>query len=201
MHIEFSSHTQRLRRNLIGASFVIIAVAGFDVRVGSAAAGGLQLENLTTDAVLIILLAFVLYHLVIFGIYAFEDYRVWELKTTERQAAGFGGGISLVDLSNDMENVADTLTKILENGGSIISRNQEILNEADASQLKRSARSARIYAERWKSLPRITRFRFWALDIGLAGVTTAVAIMFVLSWIPKGALGLLFIAAPAISNP
>lgn len=179
--IEFSEMTNRLHRNLMVSASLIVAITYFNIEIRKASNSGVDFENLTTRAVLLSLIAILIYHAGAFCIRAFEEYREWELKLTDKNATAFGGGVFDVDLAEQMYNVGDLLIKILRNGGAISRNNQEIISAEEAAQLKDAGASARIYGKRFSNFPKITRFRFWVWDIGMTGIITSVAVFFGLS--------------------
>lgn len=175
--IEFSEMTNRLHRNLMVSASLIIVITYFNIEIRKASNSGVDFENFTTRAILVSLIAILIYHTGAFCIRAFEEYREWELKLADKNATAFGGGVFNVDLAQQMHSVGDLLVKILRNGGVISRNNQEILSAEEATQLKNAAASARIYANRFSNFPKITRFRFWAWDIGVTGIITGVAVI------------------------
>ena len=58
--IDFSDTTNRLRRNLVGAAFVIIVIVHFGIEItpGSVSPLGWRIENISTDVALKILVVF-----------------------------------------------------------------------------------------------------------------------------------------------
>ena len=183
--IQFSDATNKLRRNLLLVAALIIALAGFDIKLTKASTSGIEFENITTNVVLAVLLALLIYHLVAFAIHAFEEYRHWELALVKKQTTYFGGGIGFIELADQMRDAGDALEKIIKNSGAISAGNQQILDVNDASHLKELSGAARVYAKRLQNFPSITRFRFWFLDIGFVGLTTIAAVLFVLA-LPRG---------------
>ena len=183
-HIQFSDLTNRLRRNLVASAFLIIAIAGFDISIEKAASGGLQFENLTTDVVLLLLMGFLLYHLVVFGVHAFEDYRHWELTFSSREEDRWDAPDQVVNLVGQLQSAAEAL-KNLSGPTSVSGTN---ITADDVAKIQKAAEDARIYGQRLKNFPRITRFRFWVLDIGMAGVLALFAVLFGLSVFPRGTL-------------
>ena len=183
--IEFSELTNRLRRNLMGAAFLIVVIAGFDIRVGKASASGLDLENLTTEVVLAVLLALLIYHAVTFGFHAFEEYRLWGLKP-EDKLASISGGRGFLELNGPMTGTRRALNQIKE----IVKERgqQEDFTKEQYDSLEEVIEGALVYAKRLQSFPVITRVRFWALDIGIAVVMTLVATLFSFSVLPAGIL-------------
>jgi hypothetical protein len=176
--IEFSELTNRLRRNLMAAAALIIAIVYFEIKVGRAATQGLELDGLTTDVVLWILVVVLLYHGVAFAVRAIEEYRHWELTFSSTQTMTFGGGVVPVDLARKLKDTSEVLEKITANAGLVGREGQEIFTETDAKKLRSAADAALIYAKRFGNFPRITRIRFWAWDIGAASVITAGALGF-----------------------
>lgn len=177
--IEFSEMTNRLHRNMIASAAIIISILFFHIRIVRAAALGVEFENLSTRVLLAILVAFLIYHAVAFLIRAFEEYRIWELQLTAKQAAYFGGNIGTVDLADRLHNLSTSLQKLLANRGAVVIYGQEIFTSGDAEKLKAAADAALIYARRFTNFPTITRIRFWAWDIGFAAILTLVAVLFV----------------------
>jgi hypothetical protein len=172
--IEFSELTNRLRRNLMGAAFIIVAIAGFNIRVGKVLASGMELENLTTEVVLIALLAFLIYHVVAFGIHAFEEYRLWELKPADKFLETEGP-------MTEARKIVGRINAILNEVGQ-----REDFTKEDFEKLEEALEGALVYAKHFQSFPVITRVRFWTLDIGTALVITIVAILFSVSVLPPG---------------
>ena len=181
--IEFSELTNRLRRNLMGAAFIIVAIAGFNIRVGKVLASGMELENLTTEVVLIALLAFLIYHVVAFGIHAFEEYRLWELKPADKLAS-IAGNRDFLETEGPMteaRKIVGRINAILNEVGQ-----REDFTKEDFEKLEEALEGALVYAKHFQSFPVITRVRFWTLDIGTALVITIVAILFSVSVLPPG---------------
>jgi hypothetical protein len=179
--IEFSEITNRLHRNLMASASLIVLIIVFHIDVKKAATSGIELENLTTKVILIALSAVLLYHALAFCIRAFEEYREWDLKLTEKDATVWGGGVAIFDLSNKLKEVADVLQKISANTGAISHQNQTVLTADDARKLKDVSEAAGIYGNRFKNFPTITRFRFWFWDIGVSGVITLFAVIYAFS--------------------
>ncbi len=185
--LEFNDITTRLRRNLMGAAFLIIAIAGFDIKVGKASASGMELDNLTTDVVLTVLLAFLVYHAFAFCIRAFEEYRCWELRLSQKDKAVFGrGGTGLIELAEQMRQAGDICQRIIANGDTIREDNQDVLTRAQVRYLMQAADSAMTYARRFRNFPKISRLRFWFWDIGIPSGVSVIAVLFAVSVIPAG---------------
>jgi len=181
VRIEFSELTNRLRRNLMAATFLIIAITGFNIRVGKVTASGFQLENLTTEVILVILIAVVIYHAIAFGIHAFEEYRDWELTRFDKTK-------NLLDFFDEIQSLISTLEIKIKDYGAIDAQNQTILTENDVKRLERVAELMLTYGKRLKRLPVISRVRFWGLDIGVAGLATGAACVIGFGWIDPGFL-------------
>jgi hypothetical protein len=164
---------------------LIIAIVGFNIKIEKAQTSGVELQGLTINVVLFVLVTVLIYHAIAFAIHAFEEYRNWELALVAKQATYWGGGVGLIELADQMKQAGDALGKIMANSGAITSQNQTILNVNDASNLKDLADSARIYANRLENFPKITRFRFWFWDIAVSAVVTSLAVSSYL-WLPRG---------------
>ncbi len=178
--IEFNEMTNRLRRNLMGAAFLIIGIAGFDIKVGRASASGMELENLTTEVSLMVLLAFLIYHAFAFGIRAFEEYRHWELRLADQTKAWQSSDSTVVELADQMRASDQVIEKIFEN---------QDISTNETRKFTEMLHSVNIYANRFQNFPRITRFRFWFWDIATAGGVSVIAILFAIAWLPAGLIG------------
>lgn len=170
--IEFSEMTNRLHRNLMGSAALLIVIVFFNIKVTKASTSGLELENLTTRVILTVLIAVLVYHAAAFCIRAFEEYRIWELKLSDKQATAWGGGNFVLELADQLKSVGETLERILANSGVIQHNNQTIINADQAQELIEASKAALIYGRRLKNFPKITRFRFWFWDIGIAIAAT-----------------------------
>ena len=179
--IEFSEMTNRLHRNLVATAALIIAMKLFDLRIEKAGTLGVEVKNLTTNVLIIILVAILAYHCVAFAVRAFEEYRIWELKVTETQASFYDGGIGTIDLATKLRTLTAILDKTSTQTDGIIAGGQPILSKDEVDKLKSAAELALTYAKRWERFPTITRWRFWIWDIGIAGVISLVAFLFSLS--------------------
>jgi hypothetical protein len=157
-----------------------VFIRGFDIKIGKATASGLELENLTTEVVLIGLMVVLLYLTATFVIRAFEEYRYWELTIPSEEAATWDGPIKVTDLANKMLNASDALDKVRANTGIIGRADREVLNEGDIRELKSAAEAAGTYAARFDNFPIIMRGRFWILDIGVTLITAFVGSSFYL---------------------
>lgn len=173
-HIELSEMTNRLRRNLMGSAFLIIVLIGADLKVNKVSTSGMELQNLSTEVLLIILHAFLLYHAVAFSIRAFEEYRLWELNFTTEEVQGWSSGV--VQLAEKLKRVSDILDNVTANSGLLPQNGQTIFTQADAEQLKAASEAALQYGKRLDNFPTITRVRFWFWDIGVAGIVTGFAV-------------------------
>jgi len=186
--IEFSEMTNRLHRNLVAIAGLIVIVVGFDIKIGKATTSGLELEILTTDVLLAVLIAVLIYHAFGVGIRAFEEYRLWELKFIDKESMTniWSGDVTIVDIAHKMKATGGSLETVIQKRGDIIEHNKEIMTAADAGKLKEAAESALIYGKRFENFPTITRVRFWGWDIGLAAVISLVALAFAFSVFPSG---------------
>lgn len=110
--IQFSEVTNRLHRNLVAIAAIIIVMVLFHLRITKAVSLGFEIENLTNGALIIILVGVLIYHAVAFSVRAFEEYRLWELKFTAKQASYYGGGIGVIELADQLKDLADTLKRV-----------------------------------------------------------------------------------------
>lgn len=175
--IELDEVTIRLRRNLVVSAFLIIIIKYFGIKVEKIQGAGLEFSNLTTEVVLLILIAIMIYHFVAFGVRALEEFKFWQQTFADKDAAAYGGSLVTVTLASKLEQVADILDAITKNGGLIVHQGQTIISEGDAGELKKAATAANTYAKRLKNFPYITGTRFLAWDIGFAVVTFVVALV------------------------
>ena len=176
--IEFSEMTNRLRRNLMAAAFLIISIKAFNIKVEKVSAGGAQLENLTTEVVMLILLAFIIYHALAFAIRAFEEYRHWELTFSNVEDSTWNGDKVTESLATKLRQASPAINKLIDGDGLKVDETSEAFNAADVQNLKAVISAAQIYAKRFENFPKVTRLRFWVWDIGTACILTAVAITF-----------------------
>jgi hypothetical protein len=134
--IEFSEMTNRLHRNLMIAAALLIGISVFDIRVGKAAASGVELINFTTGVLIAVLLAVLIYHALAFAIRAFEEYRIWELQLAARETTYYSGGVGTTELAHKLRDLGELFEKVISNSGAISSQNQEIIQKNDATYLK-----------------------------------------------------------------
>lgn len=175
--IEFSEMTNRLRRNLMAAAFLIIGTKAFDIKIGKVSVGGAQLENLTTEVVIMILLVFLIYHAFAFSIRAFEEYRYWELTFSAKEESTWDGD-AVVNLAAKLRQAKPAIDKLIDADGMTLDETSQTFSAADAQSLQAATGAAELYAKRFENFPKVTRFRFWAWDLGMAGALTVVAIWF-----------------------
>lgn len=176
--IEFSDMTYRLRRNLMATAAILIAIVYFDIKVGRIAAQGIEIKGLTIEIIISILISVLFYHLIAFGIRAFEEYRHWELTFTDEQATAYGGGLSVIDISKRLFDAVDILEKITKNDDLLGAEGQEVLSDSDICKLKGIGNSTEKYAKRFQNFPIVTRWRFWVWDVGIAVIIAVSAISF-----------------------
>jgi hypothetical protein len=184
--IEFGEMTNRLHRNAVGSAALIIAIKLFNLQIDKAGTLGIEIKNFTTGVLVLILFVAMVYHGIAFAIRAFEDYRSWALELTKMNAAFYGGGIGVVDLSNKIASASASLQKIVANTGVITSAGQTIFTKQDADTLNEFSRAAQHYAKRLKNFPLLTRLRFWGWDIGVTAITMVIAGLFAWSLLPSG---------------
>ncbi len=192
--IEFSEMTNRLHRNLMIAAALIICITFFGIQIGKVTAAGIELVNFTTGVLLTILIVTLIYHAIAFAIRAFEEYRLWELQLSSKQATYYGGGVGVLELADQFRNVSETLENIIENSGLITHQGQTVISQDDAAELKQAAKAAIVYGKRLKNFPLVTRVRFWGWDIGTAAAVTIVAILFACERLPSSHI--LFCGSP-----
>lgn len=110
----------------------------FNLQIDKAGTLGIEIKNFTTGVLVFILFVAMVYHGIAFAIRAFEDYRFWALELTKMNAAFYGGGIGVVDLSNKIASASESLQKIVANTGVITSAGQTIFTKQDADTLMNS---------------------------------------------------------------
>lgn len=191
--IQFSEMTNRLRRNLMAASFLIIGIAGFNIEVGNATASGMELKNLTTEVVLVTLLTFLIYHAIAFMIRAFEEFRLWELKLASRDATSWSGGVGRLELADHLKQVGDVLEKLTTGDRQTSTDAGKTITDSDIKNIKNAAEAADIYERRLKNFPTVTRVRFWIWDIGVACAVSILGILFATAAMPPGLLSRWFL--------
>lgn len=183
--IEFSELTNRLRRNLMGAAFLIVVIAGFDIRVGKVLTSGLELQNLTTEVVLKVLLGFLIYHFVAFSIHAYEEFRLWELKPAAKlaQERDRHDVLEMVGPMTDTRKAMDMIQSAMKEQHQL-----NVITKEDFVFVNNALEGGFVYNKHFEKFPTITRFRFWVLDIGIAVVMLFVAILFGGSFVQAGRL-------------
>ena len=181
-NIEFSDFTNRLRRNLVGAAFLIVCIRGFNLQIGEASPSFLKVGTLTTEVALWVLFAVVVYHVMAFLLRAFEEYRVWELQLDSGDGSRFQGSRYILPLARQLRSAATTLEKFTEEHGAIREANTKVLiTDTDVESLKSVVRSAEEFAQKFHKFPKIVRVRYWVWDIGVAVLVTLVALAFFFS--------------------
>jgi len=83
---------------------VIFAITFFKIQVSKASTVGLELTNVTTQTVILILIGLLVYHFLAFVIHAYEDFRAWELTVHSGGMDIFSGGT--IELADKMRNAA-----------------------------------------------------------------------------------------------
>jgi len=192
-HIKFSEITNRLRRNLMAAAFLIVGLAGFDIKITKVTSSGIGFENVNTDVLLIILALFLFYHVIAFCLHAFEEYKVWELKLVSKIDPTFVSATETVELAGIMKSAGETLKNVTKNGGLLMVDGQTVIQNEDAIRMIEASKAAETYGKRLKNFPTITRVRFWGWDIGVALAAAVIAEMFRREIIPSGLLGKWFL--------
>jgi hypothetical protein len=167
--IEFSELTNRMHRNLVAVAAAIIVLVFFDIKIEKATTLGMEVKGLTTRVLLYILVAILLYHSVAFAMRAIEEFRAWELKLTSRTMTSYGGKIEVVELANQLRGMAQMAEKLQSSSISSSDVNQIV------QHIKATHEVAQTYAKRFENFPKITRWRFWGWDIGVAAVLTVIA--------------------------
>ena len=198
--IEFSELTNRLRRNLMASSFLIVSIKEFDITINGVNSYGMKLENLTTEVITVILFLILIYHAIAFFTRAFEEYRFWELKLSNITETYMSGGEKTLGLNEQISSLAETLDKITKNSGILNKDGQEIFNNADAQELARVRESADRYASRFSNFPMITRLRFWIWDIGTAFLIACIAALYMFSFLQPGSLMNIFTVLSSLRN-
>ena len=169
--------------------FLIVSIRGFNISITDASTYGIKLANLTTDVILAGLGLVLYYHAIAFFIRAYEEYRHWELSLGDTIESGYmERQTTIIDLSERLSSLAETIEKITENGGLLNQAGQTIFTNDDANKLRDATNAANQYAIRFKNFPNITRYRFWLWDVGIAIITTIVASLFLFSCIQSGSL-------------
>lgn len=178
--IEFSDTASRLRRNVMATATLIAAIVVFDIKVGKAAAQGMELDGLTTNVVLCILAAVMAYHVVAFIIRAYEEYLFWDLTFSNAVKSTWSDVDKVVDVAFYLRELTDTVAKVSPDGMTG-SEGKLSLSDGDIRKLKEAGDALSTYAKRYKNFPTIMRWRFWLWDIGIACLA-ALAALGLLVW-------------------
>lgn len=160
--IELSDMTQKIRRNLVASSFIMLVIVLANLKISKISAGGLQLEGFSTSVALVTLMVFSAYHLLAFVIHAFEEYRFWrnEITSTGRSL----DGQHVIDLALVLKEASEALENVLSRPGANSSM-QAVFGSSDIQNLKDVRTGVLKYAKSYRIFPWITGFRFWVWDV------------------------------------
>ncbi len=113
-YLALSDRTLKAHRNLMAGSFVGLLIQAFNLHFDKITATGIEVSQIDSSVVRLVLAIFILYHLVVYFILGFEEFLQWRLTFRDEEHLFWDAGTKEISLG---EEVAGKLKKLHEKTG------------------------------------------------------------------------------------
>lgn len=159
--------TVRLRRNLVITCSLLMFVALSGVSISDKVALlGIGLVGLSTNHVIMLFVVMALYNYFSFIIRAYEAYGYWLLSFNSETHLTWSGKDKDTSLMERYHEAAKVIDKVYESSGQYEHALQGVSKD-DVEKMMDVSNYAHSYIQNLKLFPKVTRTRFWLLDVGI----------------------------------